>query len=54
MCRTHNALMAERDYGFKKMERYRKRSMPEGRVSEVMRVWGHEGNGAAGSLRAPP
>jgi hypothetical protein len=54
MCRTHNVLMAERDFGREKMERYQKRPLPEGRVSEVRPVWGHEGHGAADSLRAPP
>jgi hypothetical protein len=46
--------MAERDFGREKMERYRKQLRSEGRVSEVRPGWGHEGNGTADSLRAPP
>jgi hypothetical protein len=46
--------MAERDFGREKMERYRKQPRSEGRVSEVMSVWGHEAIGAADLLRVPP
>jgi hypothetical protein len=37
MCKTHNLLLAEQDYGKGKMARYRR---PEGRVSERVAVYG--------------
>ncbi len=54
MCRTHNALMAERDFGRKTVEQFRRRPAQSGRVSEVTPAYGSEVPGAAGSLRAPP
>jgi hypothetical protein len=60
MCRTHNGLLAEIDYGTEKMARYRRRWRSEGRVSEPTSVYGRAGVGGAGvgdateSLRPPP
>jgi 5-methylcytosine-specific restriction endonuclease McrA len=39
MCRIHNTLMAERDYGKEMMERYRKNRRPPHRVSEPLAVY---------------
>ena len=64
MCRTHNQLLAEREYGKSKMARYRRKRRPESSVSEPVAVYGqrgrpgatasHEGGaGAAGWGRVP-
>ena len=40
LCRTHNALMAEKDYGRKKMVQYRRRGSTGTRISEAEGVYG--------------
>jgi hypothetical protein len=40
MCRVHNRLMAEEDYGKEKMGQYRRRRRAEGRVSEAAAPYG--------------
>jgi hypothetical protein len=40
MCRAHNQLLAERDFGKEKMARYRRRRRSEGQVSEPAAVYG--------------
>ena len=42
MCRTHNQLMAEKDFGREKMAQYRRRRPPGGQVSEPVAVYGAE------------
>jgi hypothetical protein len=39
VCRTHNAYMAERDYGKEVMQRYKKYRRPSNRVSEPSAVY---------------
>ena len=39
VCRVHNALLAEHDYGKKKMARYRRPQPAAARVSEAKAVW---------------
>jgi hypothetical protein len=39
MCRVHNALLAERDYGKEKMARYRRSRPPGDRVSESAEIY---------------
>jgi hypothetical protein len=36
MCRTHNALLAEQDFGKEKMARYRRRGSRETRTENVV------------------
>jgi hypothetical protein len=53
-CRTHNTLLAEKDYGTKKMARYRRRQRSEGRVSEPTAVYGGADVGRATRVPQPP
>jgi hypothetical protein len=39
MCRTHNALLAEQEYGEEKMARYRRRRVSDDRISETALVY---------------
>jgi hypothetical protein len=53
-CRTHNTLLAEKDYGTKKMARYRRRRRSGGRASEQASVYGERDAGVSARLVLPP
>jgi len=44
MCRTHNQLLAEQEYGKSKIARYRRKRRPESSVSEPVAVYGKRGS----------
>jgi hypothetical protein len=54
MCRVHNQLQAERDFGKEKMGRYRRRKRVEGHGSERAGVCGGSDVGVSGASAAPP
>jgi hypothetical protein len=53
-CRAHNKLLAEKDYGTKKMARYRRRRRSEGRVSEPTAVYSGADVSEARRVPQPP
>ena len=54
MCRTHNQLLAEEDYGREEMARHWKRRSAGSRVSEAVDVYGERGARTRGRVPSPP